>query len=123
MIFHNHIAFISGLYSGAINDRNVFCRGLKHRISDKKLVIADQRCQTRHNDEKMLSLPSLLDHPNLYVFESQACLCHETLNDRIHFFKCMSDTFRNGEKLGIAFEAVAVIMPCQMDKGEEIFFS
>eukprot|EP00957_Ditylum_brightwellii_P196828 14996141-Ditylum_brightwellii.AAC.1 len=63
-----------------------------------KLVIADSGYQTSQKSEEMLSTPSYFDDPDLFDFKSRARLRHETLNGRMHHFKCMSDTFRNGEK-------------------------
>eukprot|EP00957_Ditylum_brightwellii_P074309 5646132-Ditylum_brightwellii.AAC.1 len=70
----------------------------------------------------MLCTPRWFDYPDMLNFKSRACLCHKSLNEQMHNFKAMSDTWRHGgEKLGIAFEAVAVTIQYQMDSGEELF--
>eukprot|EP00957_Ditylum_brightwellii_P092844 7068259-Ditylum_brightwellii.AAC.1 len=87
-----------------------------------KLVIADSGYQTSRRGEEMLSTPCYFDDLDLFNFKSRARLRHETLNGRMHHFKCMSVTFRHGgKKLGIAFEVVAVIVQFQMENGKELF--
>ena len=91
-LFRPQIAFISGPHSGGTHDLTVFRQRLKYRILDGKLVIADRGYQTSKEDERMFSLPNLLDPSELYNFKSRACLHHEKLND--HFYKsgCMPNT-------------------------------
>jgi len=121
-VFHQQIAFISGPYSGGTHDLKVFRKELKHRIMNGKLVIADRGYISSKLDEQMLCTPSWFDHPDVLNFKSRARLRHETLNGRMHNYKTMRDTWRHGgKKLGIAFEAVAVIIQYQMDSGEELF--
>eukprot|EP00957_Ditylum_brightwellii_P128080 9768572-Ditylum_brightwellii.AAC.1 len=64
----------------------------------------------------MLCTPSWFDHPDLFNFKSRTHLPPETLNGQMHNFKTMFDTWRHGgEKLGIVFEAVAIIIQYQMN--------
>eukprot|EP00957_Ditylum_brightwellii_P186812 14224513-Ditylum_brightwellii.AAC.1 len=64
----------------------------------------------------MLPPPSLLDSPELYNFNSHARLCHEVLNSHMWNFNSLSDTWRHGaKKVGITYDAVAVIIQYQFD--------
>ena len=91
-LFESQIAFISGPHSERLHDLKVFCKALKCKIMDGKLVITDRGYQTSRADAQMFSLPSFLDDSELYNFKSQARLQHEILNGQMHHFKSMSDT-------------------------------
>jgi hypothetical protein len=84
-LFKPQIAFISGPHSGGVHDITVFWQGLKHRIFDGKLVIADGGYQSSRHDEKILSVPNNFDQKDLQNFKSCAHLRHETLNGRMFF--------------------------------------
>ena len=87
------------------------------------MAIADGGYKSRYADEReMLAIPNTTDPPHLKNFKSRVRQRHESLNGRLKFFKCLSETFRHGvAKHKSAFEAVAVTVQYQMDNGGRIF--
>lgn len=121
-IFTAKCVWISGPHRGAKHDLTIFREGLKAQIQPGKLVIADRGYTSSRPDERMLSIPNPMDSEELNNFKSRARLRQETFNGRLKNFKCLSETFCQGEnKHKLAFEAVCVIVQYQMDNGSKIF--
>ena len=73
-------------------------------------------------DIGFLCVPNSKNSEELKNFKSRVHCRHESLNGRLNNFKILQDTFRHGMKChGTAFEAVAVIVQCQMNNGAPIF--
>lgn len=123
-VYHSKVVWINGPYRAGEHDKTVLRKpdGLKTKVKEGKLVIADAGYVSSRADEQFLAVPNAKDPKELKNFKSRARCHHETFNGHIKFFKCLSETFRHGiEKHKIAFEAVCVIVQYQMDNGAEIF--
>ena len=123
-VFRPKLVWMSGPFRGGKHDLTMFREGgLKAKIREGKMAIADRGYVSERADErKLFALPNPLYPPELMNFKSRARCRHESFNGRIKVFECLSDTFRHGvEKHKIAFEAVCVIVQYQMDNGSPIF--
>ncbi len=94
-VFHPKIVWMNGPFRGGKHDLEVFREdGLKAKIPQGKIAIADRGYRTDRTDEQeMLALPNDLDDKELKNFKSRARMRHESVNGRIKFFECLSNTF------------------------------
>ena len=113
---------------GARHDLAIFrSDGLKDKMLalPGKMVIADRGCRSSRPDEVgMISIPSTTDPPNLKQFKSRVRSRHESFNGRLTQFGILRHTFASAKmKHKACFEAVCVIVQCQMDNGSPLFDS
>ena len=134
-LFRAKCAHIAGPCRGGMHDLEVFRKGglkeklkrnqerLKRQQNKPKRTIVDRGYRTSRADEEgMFSYPDNMDSKELGNFKSRGRLRQETFNGRLKFFCCLSDTFRHGfDKHKFVFEAIVVIVQCQMDNGSEIY--
>ena len=94
-VYRPKCVFLSGPYRGGKHDLVAFREELKAKMRPGKLANVDRGFASSRPDEAMLSIPNGMDSVELNNFKSRSRLRHETLNGRLKFFKCLSDTFRH----------------------------
>ena len=79
--FHDRICWVNGPFPASLNDITIFRNyGLKDRIPDGKVVVADRGYQTSRRDEvDKLATPKLNDNRDQHKFESQIGCQPETV--------------------------------------------
>ena len=110
--------------TGGKHDKTIFEEGLSGKIMPGKKAITDRvyGAKGTPSTHAKLSLPNKMDSKVLANFKARARCRHETFNGRLKFFKALSDTFHhNPDRHVLVFEAICVIVICQMDNGNEIF--
>ena len=116
---------MAGPFDGGVGDLEMMeLSGLKELlIRLQKKAILDRGFFSRDPVERETHChPSEIDSKELHNFKSRVRLRHETFNRRLAHFEALSNTFRHGtEKHEMAFEAIVVIVQCQMDNGSPIF--
>ena len=123
-VFRPKCVWISKQYDGATHDITMYrTSGLKEKLVEGKLVIADLGYRSSRPDEKdVFSLPSNYDSKQLYNFKSRARLRHEGFNSMLKKYNILFDEFRHGKKKQeIACTAVAVLSQCKIDHGASLY--
>lgn len=121
-IFTGQCVWVSDAYPGGVHDMQIFCDGLKKKIPDGKLVIADRGYRSSQDDEKMMSTPNMKDDPLTSNFKSRARCRQESFNGRLKNFAILRDTYRhNLDKHRYVLEAIVVIVQVQMNNGSPLF--
>ena len=103
---------------------NMTIQSSKKKIMPGKKAITDRvyGAKGTPSTHAKLSLPNKMDSKVLANFKARARCRHETFNGRLKFFKALSDTFHhNTDRHVLVFEAICVIVICQMDNGNEMF--
>ena len=110
--------WISGPHRGGKNDQTIFDEGLRHKIKQGKLVIADGGYSG-----PMVSAPDPNEPKPVRRFKARARSRHETFNGRLKYFSILGDMFRHEptQKHALALYAVAVTVNMQIDAGSELF--
>lgn len=123
LIHSSQVAWINGPIRGGQNDLEMFREGgLKDKIPDGKLVMADRGYKSSRADEEMLAIPLGNDSDEMKQFRARVQMRHESFNGRIKKFACLCHKFRHGkEKHALCFEAVVVIVQYQMEYGSPLF--
>ena len=106
---------------GEDTDLGVFRKpGLKERLQQLgKRAIADG---IYIGESEFCSTYNSHDSRAVHMFKSRALKRHETFNDLIKFFECMSDRFRHSkERFAASFEAVCVVCQYKIENEVPLF--
>lgn len=104
---------------GQFNDLTVFRQKLKAEIPPGKKVIADRGYI---GEPDVISTQNDFDPIELAEFKWRALARHESFNQRLKNFACLTTKFRHGkENHKIAFEAICAIVSYEMENGDALF--
>ena len=127
-VYKARCLWINGPFKGGTHDMTVFRNGLKEKMLELpgKILIGDSIFKSGEKypeEDGMFAPPRAIDNKELKHFKSRVRCRHETFNARLKYFAILSDCFRSTdlEKHQTAFEAICVIVQCQMDNGAPIF--
>ena len=122
-VFTGKCVWVSDPYPAGVHDMEIFRQGMKAKIKDGKLVIADCRYRTKDKDkEKMLSLPNPLDDKQTNNFKSRAQQQQEYFNKKLKEFSILNKTYHhNLDKHKFVLQAVCVMVQTRLDNGELLF--
>jgi hypothetical protein len=119
-IYDSNLIWVAGPYDASVHDLTIARQsGLVDAIPDGKRAIADSgyigepnKFATRNSE----------DPEGVRKLKYRALARHETFNQRIKRFACLSQMFRhNLDDHKAVFEAICVIVQYQMDNGEPLF--
>lgn len=114
--------WISGPFKASKSDIRIFREdGLMALIPAGRLVIADKAYRGEPN---VVSFPNHLDDEEIREFKSRVRSRHETFNGRLKNFDVLKQIFRHKPVLSqhkACFEAVAVIVQCEISLGFQLF--
>lgn len=125
-VYEDQIVWVNGpKAAGRNNDLSIFRQGLKEKIAEGKMVIADRGYRSSKKDEvDMMATPDEQDDPDLKRFKSRARSRHESVNGRIQEYEIVRGTFRQDKtKHELAFKAVCVTVQYQIEHGAYLFRS
>ena len=122
-VFWGRLVWINGPYKAGCHDLTIFRNGLKDRLADGKMAIADRGYVSSREDEvHKLATPRATDSTELAKFKSRCRCRHETFNGRIKNPRILSDTYRHSlDNHQAAFEAVCVLVQYQIMNGSTLF--
>ena len=122
-IFGGDLVWMNGPFKAGVHDLTIFRNGLRQKLADGKMAIADRGYRTSKPDEMFkLAIPVSTDSNELRSFKSRCRARHETFNSRIKNFRVLSDTYRHDiRKHQSAFQAVCVIVQYQIRNGAPLF--
>lgn len=123
-VYENKIVWCNGPFPGGRHDLTIFRDdGLKERMPEGKIAIADRGYQTSKPDEvNMIATPQMNDDPEYHKFMSRVRCRTETVMGRLKAFKILSEVFRHGEKKHEwAFKACIVVVQYQIDHGAYLY--
>lgn len=106
---------------GEFPNISVFRQELKNKIPPGRKVIADDGYK---GEPERISLRNEFDPREIAEFKERVMARHETFNQRLKNFNCLSQRFRHGiERHKVSFEAVCVIvMMYEMEYGGTSLF-
>lgn len=105
---------------GEFPDISVFRQELKNKIPPGRKVIADDGYK---GEPDIISLRNEFDPREIAEFKERVMARHETFNQRLKNFNCLSQRFRHGiERHKVSFEAVCVIVMYEMTYGGASLF-
>lgn len=105
---------------GLFNDVSVFRQELKNKIPPGKKVVADEGYR---GEPEIISCRNELDPREIAEFKERVMSRHETFNQRLKNFNCLSTRFRHGvESHKAAFEAVCAIIMYEIENGGTSLF-
>lgn len=118
------LAWVYGpIKPGKYNDLSTFRRNLKGVMEEKltgRRLIGDKGYR---GEAELISTKNEFDPEELAEFKDRASARHETFNQRLKCFKCLSTPWRHGrENHKIAFEACCAIVLFQIQAGGTSFF-
>lgn len=118
------LAWVYGpIAPGTYNDISTFRRRLKWAMEDKlpgRRLIGDKGYR---GEQDLISTKNEFDPEELAEFKDRCCARHETFNQRLKVFHCLSTPWRHGrDNHGIAFEACCAIVMFQIKTGGTSFF-
>ena len=115
----SRIVHINGPFEASTHDITIFRQELLQKIPTGHFCIAD-RGYTGEPDKVMG--PNSHDTEQVRKFKGRARSRHESVNKRFKNFKMLEHTFIHDLQLHEwVFDAVAVVVQCQMDVGWELF--
>lgn len=123
-IYENKIVWVNGPFKGGRHDLRIFREdGLKERMPEGKILVADRGYQSSKKDEvNMIATPTIGDDPEIHRFMGRVRCRTETVMGRLKGFKILSETFHHGpEKHEWAFKACAVIVQYHLDHGAYLY--
>ena len=104
---------------GPLNDIAVFRDRLKHKIPDGKRVIGDEGYR---GEPEYVSTKNNFDPRYMAEFKERVLARHESFNQRLKTFECLTTKFRHGISAHKwAFEAVCVIAIYDVENGFPLF--
>jgi hypothetical protein len=93
---------------------------LKNKIPAGRKVIADEGYR---GESDIISTRNELDPRDIAEFKERVMSRHETFNQRLKNFDCLSTKFRHGvDKHKVAFEAVCAIVMYEIENGGTTLF-
>ena len=105
---------------GLLPDISVFRQELKSKLPAGRKIIADQGYR---GETDLISTHNEFDSKNFAYFKERIKARHETFNQRLKNFDCLSTKFRHGiDNHKKAFEAVCVIVMYEIDNGGSSLF-
>lgn len=105
---------------GQFNDIAVFRQKLKGMLPAGKKVIADDGYKGEAN---LISTRNELDPREIAKFKERVMSRHETFNQRLKNFNCLSHRFRHGiERHKVSFEAVCAVVMYDIEYGDTTLF-
>ena len=114
--------WISGPFKASKSDIKIFREdGLMAMIPEGRLVIADKGYR---GEPGVVSHPNHLDEAAVLDFKKRVRARHETFNARLKSFDVLHQVFRHKPVLPkhkACFDAVAVIVQCEIDFGFKLF--
>ena len=117
----NRLVWMNGPHPAGHSDNNVFKKkGLKSLLRQEgKMAIGDGGYP---GHPKEMSVPNAYDSKGVKRFKSRALKRHETFNNLIKNFDCLSGRFRHDlEKFKTCFEAVCVLCQYKLAFGQPLF--
>lgn len=105
------------------NDRANFVEpgGLRSKIPDGKIAVADRGYRRTGGDPKVAT-PNSLDSVQLRTFKARCQMRQESFHSRIKRFRALQDGFRHGEdRHQTCFEAVCVLCVYEMELVNPLF--
>ena len=119
----SQISWTNGPFPAAKHDIAIYTQentGLKWKIPEGKMVIADRGYRGEANNE--LCTPNTFDEAKVKLFKRRARARHESVNKKIKDFDILEHRFRHSvTKHQRVFEAVVVIVQMDMDNGLQLF--
>lgn len=107
---------------GKFNDISVFRRKLKGVMEEKlsgRRLLGEKGCR---GEPDFMSIKNEFDPEEIAEFKDRAMARHETFNQRLKCFKCLSTPWRHGhENHKIAFEACCAIVMFKIKTGKTRF--
>ena len=117
-IFDNRCVWVNGPFAAGKNNLSVFRAGLKAKMGNGKLGIADKG---HRGEGAHLTMAMSIDSQEVREFKSRALARHEKFNGQVKNFGCMSEQFRHGlEKHKMCFEATVVICQHELENGSPL---
>ena len=105
---------------GKDNDLEVFRQSLKHHLPVGTKIIADDGYI---GEPDYISVNNEFDPPLIAEFKRRVKSRHETFNQRLKCYKCLTTKFRHGrDKHKHSFHAICAITPYQIDNGSTSLF-
>ena len=115
------IVWIHGpLPAGEYNDVKMFRMALKHQLDDNERVEADRGYE---GERPLKAKTPGLDIDSIYIaMKSDVAARHETVNNRLKMFQCLTQQFRHSfARHASCFRAAAVVLQLSIDYGEPLF--
>ena len=122
LLLHKPIlAWVKGpLPPGKFPDISVFRMELKGKLPAGKRIVGDDGYK---GEPEYISTRNDLDPPELIVFKERVMARHETFNQRLKTFECLTTPFRHGvDNHKVAFEAVCAITMYEIENGGTTLF-
>ena len=120
-LFRKKVCWLNGPFPAAVNDITIYRQALMDKIPIGKKVIADRMYMSEASPGDTISCRNRFDTPEVKEFKKRGRARHETFNAGIKKFACMREWRHEFEKHVIAFEAIIVVLQCNLDCGDELF--